>query len=121
MKPAVLWVPQQRPANREGVSPLSEAGRHTAEPWSIGKAPYKDHMIVGVDRVDGSEQVVAEVYGYSREERDANARRLKAMAAVCRGIPTDVLESVSAVVVTPERRKEGERHAELAGDHPGQP
>lgn len=73
---------------------------HTQEPWTMGKPPYHGNEIHGVDRADGSRQLVARVYGYSAEEVRANMRRITACVKACQGIPTGALEA--GVVVVPE-------------------
>jgi hypothetical protein len=45
----------------------------TQGPWRQGRPPYESpNEIFGTDRVDGSKQLVAKVYGYSHDEIHAN-------------------------------------------------
>lgn len=53
------------------------AGMPTKGPWREAVGPY-ENGVYGVDRVDGSKQLVAEVYGYSHEEKNANRRLIAA-------------------------------------------
>ncbi len=53
------------------------ANAHTAGPWRMPESPY-ENGVYGVDSVDGSKQLVAEVYGYSHDQKMANCRRIVA-------------------------------------------
>lgn len=70
----------------------------------MGKGPLHENEIFGVDRVDGSRQLVARVYGYSAEEVRANMRRITACVRACQGIPTGVLEAGAVVVPEDDAR-----------------
>ena len=53
--------------------------RGTKGPWRIGIPPHENpNQIWGVDWVDGSKQLVAEVYGHSEEEIAANVTSILA-------------------------------------------
>lgn len=70
----------------------------------MGKGPLHENEIFGVDRVDGSRQLVARVYGYSAEEVRANMRRITACVKACQGIPTGALEAGAVVVPEDDAR-----------------
>lgn len=53
------------------------AREHTAGPWRMPETAY-ENGIYGIDSVDGSKQLVAEVYGYSHKQKMANCRRIVA-------------------------------------------
>lgn len=48
--------------------------RHTDTPWRVGVGPYESGQIYGIDREDGSKQLIAQVFGYSREEMVENMK-----------------------------------------------
>jgi hypothetical protein len=48
--------------------------RHTDTPWRVGVGPYEAGGIYGIDRVDGSKQLIAQVYGYSHAEMLENMK-----------------------------------------------
>lgn len=48
--------------------------RHTERPWRVGVSPYESGGIYGIDREDGSKQLIAQVFGYSHEEKVENMK-----------------------------------------------